>query len=189
MMFIKDFITTLVNVKREDLLDCIFYSKSDASISITFTIIPLSNPSCPICHNPVHIHGYSPITMNHGIFSNRKCDLIYKKRRYLCKNCKITFYQSYPAFNSSERTTFETKVNILLDLKKYNETYSSVAKRYHLSSTQVLRIFDKHVHIDRKPLPRVLSMDEVYFPDSTYDSLYACVLMDFETGVLIEFLT
>ena len=52
----------------------------------------------------------------------------------------------------------------------------------------VLRIFDRHVHIARKPLPKVLSLDEHYLPDSDYESLYCCLLMDFVTGVIIDVL-
>ena len=37
----------------------------------------------------------------------------------------------------------------------------------------VLRLFDKHVDIMRKPLPMVLSMDEHYFPESDMDFLTA----------------
>ena len=51
-----------------------------------------------------------------------------------------------------------------------------------------MRIFDKHVNIPRKPLPRILSMDEHYFPASDFDSLYCCLLMDFETGELVDIL-
>ena len=52
----------------------------------------------------------------------------------------------------------------------------------------VLRLFDKHVDIMRKPLPMVLSMDEHYFPKSDMDSLYCCLLMNFITGEVIDVL-
>lgn len=51
-----------------------------------------------------------------------------------------------------------------------------------------MHIFDSHVQIERKPLPAVLSMDEHYFPQSSYDSLYICILMDFNTGTIIDVL-
>ena len=61
-------------------------------------------------------------------------------------------------------------------------------ERYNLSVTKVQRIFDKHVDIKRKPLPEVLSIDEHYFPESSYDSLYICIFMDFNTGTIIDVL-
>ena len=74
------------------------------------------------------------------------------------------------------------------DLKHPEDTYTSVAERYHVSKATVLRLFDKHVDIMRKPLPMVLSMDEHYFPESDMDSLYCCLLMNFITGEVIDVL-
>ncbi|MGN1343402.1 MAG: transposase [Traorella sp.] len=67
-------------------------------------------------------------------------------------------------------------------------TYTFVGMKHNLSATKVMRIFDSHVSIDRKPLPKVLSMDEHYFPESNYDSLYCCLLMNFITGELVDVL-
>lgn len=63
-----------------------------------------------------------------------------------------------------------------------------MAERYSLSITKAQRIFDKHVQIERKKLPRILSIDEHYFPELDYDSLYCCLLMDFNDGTLIDVL-
>ena len=74
------------------------------------------------------------------------------------------------------------------DLKHPEDTYTSVAERYHVSKATFLRLFNKHVDITRKPLSMVLSMDEHYFPESDIDSLYCCLLMNFITGELIDVL-
>ena len=52
--------------------------------------------------------------------------------------------------------------NILKDLKDFNETFTSVARRYHVSPTSVSTIFDNHVDIGRNPLPEIINFDEVY---------------------------
>ena len=81
-----------------------------------------------------------------------------------------------------------SQINILKDLKHPEDTYTSVAERYHVSKATVLRLFDKHVDIMRKPLPMVLSIDEHYFPESDMDSLYCFLLMNFITGEVIDVL-
>ena len=73
-----------------------------------------------------------------------------------------------------------TVYNILNDLKNYNETFSSVAKRYYISSTTVASIFDSHVDMKRKKLPEMINFDEVYAFRSD-DSKYVCMLLDFKT--------
>ena len=84
--------------------------------------------------------------------------------------------------------TYETKINVLKDLKEPSMTYTLVARRNNISTTKVLQIFDKHVSIPRKTLPQVLSIDEHYFPASSFDSLYICVLMNFKDGTIIDIL-
>ena len=89
---------------------------------------------------------------------------------------------------SIPRNSLETKLNILKDLKYPDETYNAVAKRYNVSPNRVIRIFDKHVDIPRKKLPKILSLDEHYFPSSDYSSKYCCLLMNFETGEMLDVL-
>ncbi len=64
------------------------------------------------------------------------CDtfLFYKRRRYLCKSCQTSFVENNP-FTANGRTKVSSKsiINILDDLKPYNETFSSAARRYNLS--------------------------------------------------------
>ena len=136
----------------------------------------------------MNIHDYTQRKLTHSTFVNRQCTIYYRQRRYICKECEITYKEKNPFTKTTENLTIETKVNVLKDLKYVNETYTSVARRYNISITQVQRIFDKHVKIVRKQLPEVLSIDEHYFPESTYDSLYCCLLMDFKTGILIDVL-
>ena len=144
--------------------------------------------NCPICKQPLTIHGYYDRKLTHSTLINRKCVIIYRQRRYYCKYCEQTFHENNPFINTSEHISLETKINVLKDLKFVSNTYSSVAKRYSISATKVMSIFDKHVQISRKKLPEVLSIDEHYFPDSSYDSLYICILMDFNDGTLIDVL-
>ena len=100
----------------------------------------------------------------------------------------MTLSEKNPFGSQKENLTYETKINILKDLKYHASTYTAVAKRYNVSPTQVLRLFDRHVNIPRKSLPEVLSIDEHYFPASNFDSVYCCILMDFNTGEITDVL-
>ena len=141
---------------------------------------------CPLCKGPVIKNSFISRKLTHSTLVNRKCFIIYERRRYLCKDCDFSFSENNPFINTSEFITLETKINVLKDLKKVNNTYSSTAKRFNLSTMKVQRIFDCSVQIKRKPLPVVLSIDEHYFPESNYDSLYICIFMDFNTGTIID---
>ena len=80
-----------------------------------------------------------------------------------------------------------TVFNVLSDLKKTNETFSSVASRYRISNTAVTYIFDAHISVSRRILPEYICIDEVY-AITNQDSEYVCILVDFLTGNVIDIL-
>lgn len=186
-MSLEKFITKLLNVKDSDLQELISLEKSDGSIDFKLKL-KARITVCPFCGTPVTIHGYYPRKLTHSTFAHRKCTIFYQQRRCKCTACELTFHEKNPFINSSECLTYETKVNVLKDLKYPEATYTSVARRYNVSITKVMRLFDAYVTIPRKPLPEVLSIDEHYFPESDYDSLYCCLLMNFTTGEVTDVL-
>lgn len=187
-MSLEKFTIDILNIKPESVEKIDSVVQSDGSLIIKVRLLRDPDVVCPICAKEVTVHGYTVRTLVHSVLANRKCTIVYSQRRYKCEACETTFKEKNPFINSKENLTYETKVNILTDLKRVNETYSSVGIRYNVSVTKVQKVFDKHVDIPRKPLPRVLSIDEHYFPESSYDSLYCCLLMDFESGTLIDVL-
>ena len=186
-MSIENLITNLFNIELEKTQKMESIVQSDGFVIVNIQLIP-ETIKCKFCNRKMKIHYYSKRPLVHSTLVNRKCTIYYNQRRYICKECNVTFKEVNPFTNTSESVTIETKINVLKDLKFVNETYTSVARRYNLTITNVQRIFDKHVNIPRKKLPKVLSIDEHYFPTSSYDSLYCCLLMNFETGELIDVL-
>lgn len=172
-MSLEQFITDLLNIKLDDIQEIYHLKQSDDSLIIKLKL---------------NIHGYYTRKLIHSTFANRKCSIHYMQRRYKCVNCEITIHEHNPFSSFRENITYETKINVLTDLKFPEATYTSVASRYNLSTTQVIRIFDRHVDIPRDSLPEVLFIDEHYFPESDYDSLYCCLLMNFITGEIIDIL-
>lgn len=180
------FITNILNVDDKDIesLDCI--NDSNGNLTLTIKLLRKESDVCPACDKPGRIHGYNMKKLNHSIFANRKCIIIFKQRRYKCVDCDLTFSESNPFAKRNEKITHETKINVLKDLKRTNVTYNQVAGRYNITATEVQRIFDKHVNIEPHALPEALSIDEHYFPNSDYDGLYMFIMMDFRTGELID---
>ncbi len=182
------FITDILNINETDAESITSIQQSDGSIIIKVRLKPVEDITCPYCNGPVIKNGFVSRKLTHSTLVNRKCTLIFQRRRYICQSCECSFSEKNPFINTSESLTIETKINVLKDLKFVTNTYSAVADRFNLSTTKVMRIFDQCVDIKRKPLPEVLSIDEHYFPESNYDSLYICIFMDFNTGTIIDVL-
>lgn len=141
---------------------------------------------CPHCNSTVSIvKDYNSKKIAHSISVTRKSFIIYKQRRFLCKICNKTFYETNPFSASNDRISTLTVMNVLEYLKDFNHTFSSAAKLYNISVQSVINIFDKHVIAYPKKLPRVLSIDEVHMK-SNIKYPYACVLLDFETNKIVD---
>lgn len=186
-MSIDDFIIDLLNVDRNS-IEKLSVVDDKECIKIYITLKKSASIHCPYCGGEVNILGYKNRTLKHSTFVNRKCMIIYHQRRYICKDCSVSFIENDPFAKTGQSITTETIINVLEALKKTNFTYTDVADMFNLSVTKVQRLFDKHVDIKRKTLPVILSIDEHYFPLSDFDSVYVCVLMDFNTGVLVDVL-
>ena len=181
-------ILALFNLESEDIED-ISYS-NEADLAIIRILLRPDYPPCPDCGNPdVVIKGYELKKINHGILTDRKCILHYSARRYRCPICGRTFYEHNPFVFSSMKISALTVESVLKDLKSQTETFSSVAKRYHISPTTAASIFDQHVQLPRLPLPELMSIDENYaFFHKGENSKYIFVMLDYRTGNAIDIL-
>ena len=173
----RQFITNMLNIQEDKIEELQTIVHSDGSIIINLKL-NVTSKICPFCSRPVN-SWLLPKTLTHSTLVNRKCSIVYRQRRFICPKCSYSFNEHNPFTKANDGLTHETKINILKDLKHPEDTYTSVAERYHVSKATVLRLFDKHVDIMRKPLPMVLSIDEHYFPESDMDSLYCFLLMNF----------
>lgn len=187
-MSIKKFITDALNIDPLliESVDCL--ESDDESLTVFVRLKPMESLKCNLCGGPLISNGSYKKKLIHSTFINRSCLIIFDRRRYLCRKCEITVSEPNPFASPGDNVTYETKINVLRDLKETSFTYTLAARRNNISPTKVLQIFDKHVSISRKPLPEALSIDEHYFPASDFDSLYICILMDFRTGTIVDVL-
>ena len=144
--------------------------------------------ACPYCgFTAPKIKEYVTKEITHSALTTQKCIIKYRARRYKCPCCGKTYYEFNPFVFKSQKISILTVHNILKDLKDFNETFTSVARRYHVSPTSVSTIFDKHVDIGRNPFPEIINFDEVYAFKSE-KSKYVCVLLDFKKQIPVDVL-
>lgn len=163
----------------------VYHQKDGVHVQIQLMVVP---HICPVCGNcTTKIRGYQRKVIKHSILNHDACFIDYDARRYECRKCHKTFYEHNPFTMNGMKISLATVYNILEDLKRPAETFTSVAQRYHVSPTSVTHIFDRHVHVSRKKLPEYMGIDEVYAFRS-YRSKYVCVLVDFKTKDIIDVL-
>lgn len=172
------FINDTFNLDPAD-VEAMGYRRDDqGNTIISIKLTPRATP-CPDCGcRNAHIKNYVDKRINYKLLTDRKTTLIYRARRFICPVCRRTYYEYNPFAFGSQRISRRTVINVLTDLKDFNETMSSVARRYDISPTSVASIFDHHVDLSRNRLPEVLSIDENYCFKSD-KSRYVCILLDF----------
>lgn len=181
------FIADLFNL-NVDIIQSISYSNDPRSAKICVSVVlKPTHPPCPLCGAIPHIKSYTNLSINHSLFINQKLILNYRQRRYICPHCKHSFFPNNPFSNDGSRHSTLTDMNILEDLKSPCVTMSEVAKRHNVSATTVANVFDAHVDVSRRKLPKFLSIDEVYAFKNN-QSKYVCVLLDYKEKCPVEIL-
>lgn len=178
----------LFNLEDCDIKDIQYRKINDSSLLDLFLMErPIPCPDCG-CDQP-KIKGYEIKSIRHAALTDRKCVLRYHARRYRCPICGRTYYEKNPFVFGAMKISTLTVQNILKDLKEFNETFTSVARRYNISPTSVASIFDSHVSMPRLKLPEYMSWDECYaFHSLSEKSKYVCMFLDYTTGNPVDIL-
>jgi len=140
---------------------------------------------CGTFHTNVKEYKLKKIT--HSIYAHQKCIVLYKQRRFICPKCKSTQMEDNPFKSDINRVSDKTIENILTDLKRYNNTFTAVGERNHVTTRGVIKIFDRYCQMDRLPLPKVLCVDELYFSRKRKKK-YVLILINFFNRAIIDIL-
>ena len=182
----KDLLVDLFNLSDGDIQN-VTHENQNGKTVVFVTLVP-HHLDCPDCgYHKTRVKGYVNKIIKHSILTDRSCVIHYKARRYVCPICGRTFYEGNPFVFGRMKISIFTLQKVLIDLKNYNETFSSVARRYHISATSVANIFENHVLMPRKKLSKRLNFDEVYAFKSVH-SKYVCVIFDHDEQIPIDIL-
>ena len=121
----------------------------------------LSCPLCGVINNYLSKGSKSQIIKYSSALEDNITIKLFR-RIFMCKSCGHYFKEANPLNSLSSNISLYKELKILNALKNINSTYTSIAKRFDVSTTYVLNLFDKKVDLKRLPLPEVMCVDEVY---------------------------
>ena len=143
------------------------------------------SPTCPACGSAscvIHNRYEASIRLRSDILKTEV--LICHRIRYSCKDCRKTFTLPLKGAMVGRSLTHLERAAILAELDQ-GDTFERVAKAHGVSNTEVVNVFDEaHPEVRRKPLPKILLIDEFKF--STPYSKYCCHLVDFEASESVD---
>lgn len=157
-------IATLANFLSINLKDIETIKEvSNSNICSIYIRLKRKDSICPYCHNDhLELKEWKKRTLKHSLFMSKTTFFYLLVPRYKCKSCGKTFLQSQDYSPKRSRLSHETIYLILKELQKYNQTFISVAKLFHLSSTTIQNVFDTYINPPRGTFPLVMSIDEAY---------------------------
>lgn len=143
------------------------------------------SPTCPKCGSAsciVHNRYVANIRLRSDLLKTEI--LICHRIRYACKDCRKTFTIPLKGAMVGRSLTYAERATILAELNQ-GDTFERVAKAHGISNTEAVKIFDEaYPEVKRKPLPRILLIDEFKF--GTPYSKYCCHLVDFEASESVD---
>jgi len=151
-------------------------------------LLKSDNYVCPNCGSLSNkVKEYYEKKISHSSLLDYEVIIRYSARRLLCNDCHKSFYEPNPFCETYSKISYLTTQSVLLKLKDFHSTFSDVAKQYFLSTSEVIRIFDKYVDCGRGTLTPIICVDEFYLGKKSRQK-YAFVIMDFNTSQIIDVL-
>lgn len=179
-------ITNLLGLKDEN-LKIIDYSEEE-NIRKVCVEKEITEHYCPLCHSRMHSKGITRRNIKHQIFQDGyRLELTLLQRRCKCTNdsCNYCENDSFSFIGKHKQTPTLIQFQICKEMKNPNNTAVDIGKMFGMSSVTVTNYFMQFVDCKRLPLPKILCVDEVFLNiDSNHK--YALVLMDFETGNIVD---
>ena len=178
-------IIKLLNLNPEEVesLEPILSSNGNCDYKL---MLKKRNHICPYCgYMTTRIKDYSIRKIKTKVFNGASSNIFYKSRRYLCPKCNRSFVEQSPLIGSRKTISQNMAAGILEDLKPYNSTFSSVARKYNVSVTTVVDLFDRHVQIPPNPISEIMCWDEFYFNRHSRFK-YAFIMLNFKNKAIID---
>ena len=167
---------------KEVIIKSIKNLKNTVEIHIELPVIEHICPNCSSKTTKIHDYYTQPITDIPIYFKPTK--LIYRKRRYECKNCNHSFYENNDIVNKYARKSTRL-TGFIVDQLRALDSVSNISKRTSVDPGFISRMFP-YLAVTNTHLPRVLCIDE--FKGNTGHYNYQVALIDGETREVVDIL-
>lgn len=115
-------------------------------------------------------------------------NIIYEHRRYECRACSKTFMEKNPFVKRGRSKLSPKKILEVINYLKDGLPITLVSRYSFLSESTVHNVLGHMVKVKRRKMPEVVSIDEFCSFNSDAKSKYACLLLDYKAGRVIDVL-
>ena len=167
------------------------YEQTDSSQdSVTFLIRKARDLSyCPNCGS-IHIKTKDYKRKTYSFFSHTgiRVNILYEHRRYICDDCHRSFMEKNPIIRTNNYKISPHKILEVVNYLKDGLPVTLISKYSFISVSSINHLLDKVIKVKRRPMPEIISVDEFCSFNSDVESKYACLLIDYKRGCIIDVL-
>lgn len=188
-IFIPDnnFITTILNLNDDDIEKC------DVEVVDSTVIYEIKlkrkDMYCDYCGNKMIGHGVKKRKISHPNIRGFNGVIYHLANRYICKHCNKTKIENNPFTFDGFNNSYSKIREVMIKLKKLDNTLEKISEDLHISTTQVNNYIDSYIVIPKLQLPEWIGIDELYSRPLSYkNAAYLCILIDGENRYLFDIL-
>lgn len=160
-----------------------FHLLSEENECLLFVDLLPNQKFCPYCNESfTKIKEYKTKTIKVLPIAGKNTFIEYRLPRYYCKHCKKTYTHSL--IDTEKSLSKDLINNIMIDFSNML-SFSHIASKYNITTTQAISIFDKYCPNLRVPISEAICIDEFSNTRKSMDK-YACMLVDFKTHKIID---
>lgn len=182
-----DFITAMFNVHPDD-IESLETFKQDTTFHYHIRL-KLKKNTCPHCGENAISHGHKEVNIHHPNLIDFDGVIHYHARRYICKDCHRTFFETNPFSFARFSNSIALMDRVMKQLGQLDLSFKRIAELNHISVTTVQLYLDSYVFIPTPSLPENLGIDELHSSMAYHDSAYLCVLIDNENRYPVDILS
>lgn len=161
-------------------------SLSENGETIFFVELFANQRTCPKCKcTQCKIKEYKTKTIRSLNTGSNRTLIEYRLPRYVCPKCRTTY--THDLSLSNYKTLSKQALEYII--KDFSEmlTFSQIAKKYNLSITEVITLFDKFCPNVKRGLEEAICIDEFSNTKKSIDK-YACIIVGFKSHKIIDIL-
>lgn len=180
-MLASDYTNILLDLK-DILVKNVIAERDQLCIFIENKVKPHTCPAC--ASSTTYIHDYRYQTVKDISIQAKRCLLILRKRRYVCRQCRKRFAEESWLVSRYQRMTNRLE-QYLLSLFASTRSIKSIAEECNCSLSTASRHFEKIVY-PKAQLPSILAIDE--FRGNAGGHKFQCILSDPKQRTLLDIL-
>ena len=146
------------------------FDPSNFNHTIFIHLLKQDEVVCPLCAtlNDVALKGSRSQLIKYSSALENNISVKLYRREYKCNSCGHYFKENNPFMEAKHQISIHKDFKILKVLKSINTTYTDVGKKFNVSTTYVVNLFDRKVELKRLPLSPIICVDEVYSKRLSY---------------------